>query len=217
MIQRSCALALLLLAAPSAAEPVPLVGVGRVAPSVGWRHSSNGTFYDNYYSQPGRAGTRREPSSPGGPVLAITFGYGVTSYFELGVDLFATAERLRLTGEPQLTTATYGALVAGRFQTLIESVGPAGLVPSLGLLTGPTLVLTQVPGGTPNEVFTQAWGAAAGVRLPLDTTWSVGLEYRFLFVRGNAGTLGSVNGGGQWLTLGLSYAFPPEPEHSFGL
>lgn len=201
----------------SAAAAQTLEGVGRISPSVGWRLTTNRSFYDRYYARPENAQKPRAGASVGGPVVAGAFAYAITESFELGVDLFATGERLALTGEPRLTTATYGALVAGRLQTLFEGLGPAGAVPSVGLLTGPTLVLTQAEGGPPEEVFTQAWGATAGVRVLLDATWAVGLDYRFVFVRGSAGAFGSVNGGGQWFTLGVTYAFPPEPDRRLGL
>lgn len=204
-----------LAATPAGADS--LDGVGRVTPGVGWRRTDNQAFSTRYHAQPANAGKPRAPASVGGPVVAITFAYAVTESFELGVDLFAMAERLTLTGEPTLLSATYGSLVAGRFQRLIEGLGPVGIIPSLGILVGPTLVLTQPEGGAPTEVVTQAWGATAGVRLPLGPTWGVGVDYRFILVQGSAAQGGTVNGGGHFLTLGVTYAFPPEPDRPVGL
>ncbi len=205
-------LVLLLAAAPlPASAQSSLDGVGRISIQAGWRRTTNETFLNRYSAQPEQQGVPRAAGSPGGPLVAFTFGYSVTEYLELGVDLFATAERLNLTGSPQLTTLTYGALVGLRLQTLFEGVGPQGLLPWVGLLSGPTLVLSTFEGGTGTEGVAQAWGASVGASLRLSPRWAATVELRQVLVRGPVEGLGSVNGGGTWLGLGASYSLDAEP------
>ncbi|WP_199243222.1 hypothetical protein [Vitiosangium sp. GDMCC 1.1324] len=206
-------------------ELAPLNGVGRMSIQAGWRLSPNGTFYDKFYSLPDYQGVARAPASPGGPFLAGSFGYAMTDFIELGIDLFATGEQLRLTGAPTLTNVTYGALLGVRFQTLLDFLTPQGVVPFVGLQTGPTLVYSQAEGVGQRELFTQTWAGTVGATFRLSSSWGLTTEYRLAFVRGltpftannNAGfqNLGSFNGGGSWFALGVTYMFPPDPSRPF--
>lgn len=209
-------LAALLSASASLAQddvaPTSLEGVGRLTIQTGWRLTSNDTFYERYYSQ--HAELARGPSSSGGPLVAGSFAYALTDTVELGIDLFATGERLRLTNQPELTTLTYGALVGVRFQTVLD-VGPHGLVPFAGILTGPTLAYSKFEGQQAQEVVTQAWTGTVGATLRLSPRWGLTGEYRLSFVRGPVGnlgsqTFGSFNGGGNWFALGVTYTWPPD-------
>ncbi|MBF5041001.1 hypothetical protein FGE12_01255 [Aggregicoccus sp. 17bor-14] len=205
------ALLLSLLAAPAALAQTSLDGVGRITVAGGWRRTSNDTFLSGYYARPENQGLQRGAPSPGGPLLVATFGYAVSEHVELGVDLFGSAERIRLSGAPQLTTLTYGALLGLRLQTLLEGVGPQGLLPWVGVLGGPTLVLSTFQGQPGTEGVKQAWGLTAGGSLRLTDRWAATMELRGLLARGPVKDLGSVNGGGVWLGLGATYTFDAEP------
>ncbi|MFY0576049.1 hypothetical protein ACN28S_18310 [Cystobacter fuscus] len=149
--------ALLLAAATASAqeeseELVPLNGVGRITVQGGVRLSSNNTFFDSFYALPGfecSVGCSRE--TPAGPFAAATFGYSVTDFIEVGIDLFYTHQQLRLTNAPLHTNITYGALLGLRFQGLLEILTPQGVVPFIGLETGPSLAYSLVEG----------WGAGS--------------------------------------------------------
>jgi hypothetical protein len=219
---RSLFLAAALLSAPAALAQeeldTTLEGVGRLSIQTGWRLTSNDTFYNGYYAR--NPDLVRGPTSAGGPLVVGSFAYGITDMVELGVDLFATGERLRLTDQPMLTTMTYGALVGVRFQTVLD-LGPNGLIPFAGILTGPTLAFSQFEGKTAQEVMTQAWAGTLGATLRLNNRWGITGEYRFSFVRGPVGGLdgqkfGSFNGGGNWFALGMTYTWPPEPSNGMG-
>jgi hypothetical protein len=193
-----------------------LDGVGRISLQGGWRFVSNSTFYESYYSRPENAALERAPASNGGPLVAGSFAYGVTDLVEVGIDLFATAERLQLTGQPRLTTAAYGALLGLRFQGWLD-IGPEGLVPFLGILTGPLLASAAFEGQPVRETLSQAWVGAMGATLRLTPTWGICAEYRLVFARGAVGRpeqrFGSFNAGGNWFALGVTYTFPREPSN----
>lgn len=215
-MSRSLCLAAVLAASAALAQDddypsESLSGVGRFSLQAGWRLTPNKTFYNSYYSA--RPDLTRSPGSPGGPLAVGSFAYGISDTLELGVDLFGGGERLQLTNQPELTTATYGALVGLRYHVL--DFGLRGLVPFIGVLTGPTLAYSQFKGAPGQEDLKTAYGATVGATLRMNARWGLTAEYRFLNVRGPVGGLagqsfGSFNGGGSWFSLGLTYVWPAE-------
>lgn len=189
-----------------------LEGEGRVSIQGGWRYVSNSTFYNGYYSR--NPGLERAPQSQGGPLVVGSFAYAITDLMEVGIDLFATAERMQLTNQPRLTILNYGALLGLRFQGWLD-LGPEGTAPFLGLLTGPMLASATFQGQPVRETLSQAWAGTAGATLRLTPRWGLTLEYRLVFARGAVGKpeerFGSFNAGGSWLSVGVNYTFPPEP------
>jgi len=221
-------LALLLVAGSASAQEeealAPLIGVGRISVQGGWRLSSNDTFYDSFYALPDFQGAERAPPSPGGPFVAGSFAYSVTDLIELGIDLFATGEQLKLTGAPTLNNVTYGALVGVRFQGLLDVLTPEGVVPFVGIQTGPTLALSQAEGVGVREIFTQTFAGSVGATFRLSHRWGITAEYRLAFVRGQSAfntrkefaQLASYNAGGNWFALGVTYLLPSDPMRPIG-
>jgi hypothetical protein len=191
-----------------------LEGGSRISVQGGWRYASNSTFYDNFYSQPGNESLERAPQSHGGPLVVGSFAYSITDLIEVGIDLFGLVERPQLTGQPQLTTLAYGALLGLRFQGWLD-LGPEGTVPFLGILSGPMLASATFQGQPPRETLSQAWAGAAGATLRFSPHWGLTVEFRQVFARGAVGRtdqrFGSFNAGGSWLTIGVNYSFPPDP------
>jgi hypothetical protein len=221
-MRRALPLVLLLLSTAALAQELPpLNGAGRITVEGGWRLTTNQTFYDSYYALERSQGLARAPGSPGGPFLAGSFGYGITENLELGIDLFATGEQLRLTGAPTLTNTSYGALVGVRFQTALNALAANGVVPFIGLATGPTLCLSQAAGGKQREVNNQTFVGMVGATFRLSARWGLTAEYRLAFSRGQSpltiddssyANLSSFNSGGNWFTLGLTYLIAPTPD-----
>jgi hypothetical protein len=205
------------LCAPAAfadGEGPLLEDVGRITVQGGWRLVANNTFYDRYEARPENGGLEPSPRSKGSPIGLATFAYGITDYLELGIDLFGTRERLQLTGQPRLTTISYGALLGLRLQGGLD-VGSEGLVPFVGVLTGPLLASAGFEGQPAKETLTQAWGVTAGATLRLTPHWGLTAEYRLVWARGAVEApgryFGTFNAGGSWFGLGITYTFPPEP------
>lgn len=202
----------------SAQDGTPsLEGVGRISIQGGWRYAANTTFYDSSYryivSQPGNEALTRSGASRGGPLLTGTFAYGISDLVEIGIDLFGYGQRIQLTGQAPLTTAGYGALIGLRFRSWLD-IGPEGVVPFLGLLTGPLLAAAAFEGQPLRETFSQAWGGTVGATFRLTPTWGISAEFRQVFARGAVGRMdqnfGSFNAGGSWLTIGVNYTFPKD-------
>jgi hypothetical protein len=209
---------LLLLVAPAAlaqddSSEASLEGGSRISFQGGWRMVQNNTFLDRYYSRPENVGLERASVTRGGIVGAATFAYSIKDAAEIGIDLFAHTQKLQLTNQPSLTTASYGALIGLRSQTWLD-LGPYGTVPSVGILTGPFVAAAAFDGQKARETLLQAWALTAGATMRLTPRWGVCLEYRFVLARGAVGTpeqrLGSFNAGGSWLTLGVTYTFARE-------
>jgi hypothetical protein len=213
--------------AGGSSAPSNLDGVGRVTVLAGYRLTSNNTLYDAWYGAKGPgAGLSRAAETPGGLFGAATFAYAMSDLVEVGIDLFGTFNTLRLT-EPtadgtvarKVKTQAYGALLGLRFQGVVEGVGPEGLVPFVGLHTGPTVVSSVREGSELQETVTQAWVGSLGATLRLSARWGITAEYRFMFLRGPVqspdkakyGGPFSFNTGGNWFGLGLTYTFPPDP------
>jgi hypothetical protein len=199
------------------AAPAELRHVERMSLQTGWRLSANEPFYRGYYAD--NPGLARAPGSPGGPLLLGSFGYSFTNFFELGLDVAATGERLHLTGQPPLTTMTFAAMVGLRFQKLLPGIGPQGLVPFVGVLAGPTFVMTHFDGAPQyQEAIPTMFGLTAGATLRLTPRWGLTVEYRHTFAHAWPGLLrqadlhlqdfGNVNVGGSWPSVGIAYWWP---------
>lgn len=218
---RGAALSAVLLVAgvATARESPGLQGVGRISVQGGWRLTRNSTFYEGYYGRPENRGLERAPTSPGGPVVAATFGYSMTEVVELSLDVFVTGERLQLTGRPTLLTATYGAVAGLRLQWLVDALAPEGVVPFVGVLAGPIAALSTVEGGSGvREVASQMLMGSVGLNWRLSPQWGLTAEYRLSAARGltpfDTGPR-SFSAGGNWFTLGLTYSFPPDGGRPF--
>lgn len=220
MRSRNCLLILFLslMASPASAEdeyedegPPPLENSGRISLQTGWRYTPNTRLFDDYYAQPRNSGLTRAGGAIGGPLLTTTFAYSPREWLELGVDLFFTYERMRVTGLPGLNAVTFGAMLGLRFQKELE-LGPQGFIPFVGPLLGTTFTSALFDEGPSVETFAPTLGLTAGGTLRLSPEWGVTFEYRLTYARGNAEKLGPYDSGGHWLVVGMAYTFPTPPD-----
>lgn len=201
-MRRSSLLLLLSLLLPTSGW-ARLEGQGRVSLMPGWRLTPNEYFYGSAQL----AGHPVTTPSRGGPMGVGSFAYGASEIWEVAIDLFAGTETLRLDGLEPISSVSYGALIGARWQTALLW---EDLTFTVGLLTGPTLVLVDSRAfSRPIERLTTAYGGNAGLCLRLAGSWGLSLEYRLLFARGVVPSIGGVNGGGHWLSLGVTYFFAP--------
>ncbi|ADO75974.1 hypothetical protein [Stigmatella aurantiaca] len=195
-------------AAPFSQEEraLPLDGSSRFSLQTGWRYTPNSDFYDAYYSQKENRGLPRARGALGGPLLTATFAYSALEWLELGVDLFFTYERMRLTRQPGLNALTFGALVGLRLQKRLE-IGREGLILFAGPVIGPTFAAGYLDGGEALENFAQAFGASVGMNLRLTPEWGFCVEYRLTHMRAEIEDVGAYQAGGHWVAVGLTYVF----------
>lgn len=213
MVARALVIASLLFPSVALAQ---LAGVGRITIEPGWRLTPN----DHFAEAASAAGAALTRTSPGGPTLAGSFAYSATGWLEIGIDLFAGAEQLRLQGQPALTSITYGGALGVRLQAPLEQfLFAERFVPFAGLLSGPTLI--DVVGGNlqgTNEKVTASYILSAGFTFQVDQHWGITAEYRLLLARGMVDGIGSINGGGSWFSLGITFLIPSDSgEHSDSL
>lgn len=184
-----------------------LEGTSRISIMGGWRYAPNLAFYDKYYSAPTHRDLERSRGSIGGPLLTGTFGYSVTELIEVGIDLFATYERMQLTNEPGLNIASYGALVGVRLQKRFE-LGSGVVIPSLGALAGPHIAASYFDGGRAVEQSSTAFGLCGGATVKFSKKWGLTFELRHILAPGDVEDVGGYNAGGTWLSVGMTYSFP---------
>ncbi|MBZ4419915.1 porin family protein [Myxococcus sp. RHSTA-1-4] len=234
MLRRLLPLLALLTTAPAFAQapeededdeiPTSLNGVGRISIQGGWRVTSNETLYTSWYGRTENQGLARAREVSGGPLVIGSFAYAMSDLVEVGIDLFGTGGKLYLRepdgSERSINLLSYGAMIGLRFQTVLPEVGPYGLVPFVGLFTGPALVSSKRQGEAVQESTTQAWVGTLGATWRLSSRWGLTAEYRLSFLRGPVGApetennnrrIGSFSAGGNWLSVGVTYTFPPEP------
>nr|QKW93880.1 hypothetical protein [Vitiosangium cumulatum] len=191
--------------------PSMLEGSSRISLQTGWRYTPNTRFYDGYYSQEKNLNLERSGGAIGGPLLGATFAYSPLEWLELGIDLFATYERMQLTGKPGLNAMTLGALVGLRFQKRLE-IGPAGLVPSVGVLIGPVFAASYFDGRRSVETAPRTIGGTVGATLHLSEEWGITFEYRQILAKGEAEKIGVYDAVGNWFSVGMTYQFPSKPD-----
>ncbi len=171
----------------------------------GWRLTPN----DHFYRSAAEAGFPVEGSSPGGPSFIGTFAYSALANLEVAIDLFGSAEQLHLQGRSAFTSISYGALLGARLQW--SGFIAEELTSYVGLFTGPVLI--YVTGGDlpqPEEHLATGYAGAVGLTYRLSESFGLTLEYRLLLARGQVTDLGSLNGGGQMLSVGMSFFVPGE-------
>lgn len=186
---------------------------GRVGALAGWRWTPNAKLAAKAESL-----GMTLPQSPGGPWIAAAFAYAPTPSFELGIELFGGAERLRLGGATTpLTSITYGGWLAARLRAVWgPALGAEEWLPWVGILGGPTLVnASGGPGNTSSEAFNVTYAPGLGLSARYGRVF-VHLEARYLLnaftlvtLQGASSTPQDVlDGGGLWVGLGFSWAVP---------
>jgi hypothetical protein len=98
-----------------------------------------------------------------------------------------------------------------RVQKLLE-IGPAVLVPSVGVLMGPLFAASYFDGGSSVENGTRTIGGTVGATLRLSEKWGLAFEYRLLFGKGEAEDVGPYDALGNCFSLGMTYQLADVPD-----
>jgi hypothetical protein len=205
VVSRWALLTALALACAAGAEGVN--GAGRVSVGGGFRWVPNWWFKDRAAA----LGLSVAPGLDGGAQGTASFGYGVTSLFELSVDLILGYHSLALSysdhDEP-VNSLSAGALLGPRL--VGTDVLFKGLMPWLGVQVGPLLsnIATRVV-MVPEKVVL-ALSASAGLNWKVSDRYGVGLEARYVMARNNLPDIAGINVGGVWFSATFTLFFPPQ-------
>lgn len=183
-----------------------LEGEPRITVQGGWRMTVNDTFAKGaaLLDHP------QERPSNGGPQGSAIFGYGVTSFLEVAIDLFIGYEQFKLRDFDAISALAYGALIGVRLHKV--DFGFRGFTPSIGIAVGPTLGLVSSNSFDSSETLGTAYAGTVGLAYRFNERWGMQLEYRFMIARAAVTDLPSISIGGNWLSAGVTFFFPQEKE-----
>ncbi len=201
-----------LLAASSilAADERSIEGMGRVAVQAGYRWTPNAEFMR-------RAAEAQHPvigRMSGGPQFSASFGYAAFKWVEATIDLIGGFENFRLEGIGQVTSTTYGGLLGVRFAKMDFPL--SGMVPYIGAQMGPVLSFITSESMPSTERLNTGYSVNAGLAIRIGEHWGVGFDARYLFARGDVPAVATVDAGGIWVSLAITYFIPAGPKDSMG-
>jgi opacity protein-like surface antigen len=212
MVRRAAVLACLLTAtATFADEDVrSLEGMGRIAVQGGYRWTPNAEFM----KRAAALGHPVEGGMPGGPQFSASFGYAPLDWIEATIDVFVGFENFRLQDLEQFTSTTYGALLGVRFAKMDFPF--RGLVPYFGAQLGPVLSFITGKSIAGNERLNTGYSINAGLTFRVADRWGIGLDARYLFSRGEVPDIATIDAGGLWVSLSITYFIPAGPKDPLG-
>ncbi len=198
-------------AAQEDSEQRTVQGMGRVAIQAGYRYTFNGEFM----ARAAKLGHPVEGGMPGGPGFAASFGYAPLDWIEATIDALVGFESFRVQGYGTFTSTTYGALLGVRFTKMDFPF--RGLVPYVGIQLGPMLSFVTSKSVQNAERLNTAYSINAGFAVRFSSRWAVGLDARYLLAtRGDVPEIATIDGGGLWVALSLTYFIPAGPKDPLG-
>jgi hypothetical protein len=200
----------LFVASPALADG-PTDGVGRVSFGGGLRWTPNG-FFNGKAAEAGHANTTAEDfvTAPLGFQGMASFGYGAFEWLEVAVDVFGGFESFQLEGWLPFSSVSYGGLFGVRLTRYDFPV--KGLVPYLGVQSGPMLVTVNSPSVPGTERIMQAWSVNGGATWKFTDKLGIYVDVRYLYGRAYVSEIAARNVGGLWFSAGLSIFFAPTPK-----
>lgn len=210
-MRRLVGLAALLVASSVTAADRTLEGMGRVALQGGYRYTPNADFIRraNAAGHPVEGGALN-----GGPQFSASFGYAAFDWFEATIDLIVGFESFRLKDFEEFTSTTYGGLLGIRLAKMDFPFH--GLVPYVGAQIGPVLSYLTSRSTTGSERFNTGYSINAGLTFRFADRWGAGFDVRYLFAWGDLPEVATLNAGGLWGSLSLTYFIPSGPKDPMG-
>jgi hypothetical protein len=210
VVIRAVLLASVLAGSTALAQERTIEGMGRVAVQGGYRWTPNPDFAR-------RAAEQQHPvvgGLTGGPQFSASFGYAPLDWVEATIDLFVGFEDFRLEGYETFTSTTYGALLGVRLAKMDFPV--RGLVPYVGAQLGPALSFISGKSIAGAERLNTGYSLNAGLTVRVKDRWGVGFDARYLFAMGDLPGVATINAGGLWVSLSVTYFIPAGPKDPLG-
>ncbi|MER2565894.1 MAG: hypothetical protein ABTQ32_34535 [Myxococcaceae bacterium] len=197
----------LLIAAPSFADS-STDGVGRISLGGGLRWTMN-DYFNSRATEVGRP-VLKTGTAPYGFQGMASFGYGAFDWLELAVDLFGGFESFQLADEELFSSVSYGGLIGLRVTRYDFPF--QGLVPYVGVQTGPMLTIVTAPTEPGGERILQGWSVNGGATFRITERIGVFVDARYLYGRVFVAELAGRNVGGVFVSAGVSLFFPSSPK-----
>lgn len=139
-----------------------------------------------------------------------SFGYGAFEWLELAIDLFGGFESFQLSGEEPFSSVSYGGLIGLRVTRYDFPF--QGLVPYVGVQTGPMLTIVTSASEPGGERILQGWSVNGGATFRITERVGVFVDVRYLYGRVYVAEVAGRNVGGVFVSAGVSLFFPPSPK-----
>ncbi len=153
-----------------------------------------------------------------GPSGVASFGYGVTAWLELAIDLVASWEGTRLTkpgGEDMFLSSFMAAGLLG-FRVvgkdLVGRFSPWATVQGGGLFSS-----LNAPGVDNAENMQPTFAAGGGFDIQFSTSIGLSLDVRYIYGRSFVPGISGINVGGVLATLSVVIFFPAEPKRELAV
>ncbi|MFN7131252.1 MAG: outer membrane protein [Myxococcales bacterium] len=199
---KHAALALALVSASATgALARPVDGGSRIALEAGWSYVPNARFEQ----QAAANGHPLAHSSPGAPTVLGIFGYRPLEKLEVSIELGYSHEQFAFANGQVAQVSRMPLLLTFRYTPWVGE-----LWPYVG--AGGGYILNFVSNTPVGAVETHGAGPVVLAGLGYDVTDRLALlaEYRLSFARVGMPGIGSFNVGGNFLMIGVQYAFAPE-------
>lgn len=197
----------LLLAAPSFADS-PTDGIGRISLGGGLRWTMNDYF--NARASEAARPVEAKGTAPWGFQGMASFGYGAFEWLEIAVDLFGGFESFQIAGEDLFSSVSYGGLIGLRLTRYDFPF--QGLVPYVGVQTGPMLAIVTSASEPGGERILQGWSVNGGASFRITDRFGLFVDVRYLHGRVFVAELAGRNVGGLFVSAGVSLFFPASPK-----
>ena len=196
--------------APAQQAERTIEGMSRLAVQAGWRYTPNDTFR----SQVQAIGHPVITKMGGGPQFSASFGYAPLSWIEATIDVFIGFESFALGGLDSFTSTTYGALLGVRLEKMDFPV--RGLIPYVGAQIGPALAFVASKSIANYEKLNTGITINAGLTYRLNDKWGIGLDARYMFASADLPDLATLNAGGLWASLTVTFFIGAGPKDPMG-
>ncbi len=190
-------------------------GWGRISVGGGVRWVPNWWFVDHA----AMAGTPVVEQMPVGPQGVLSFGYGVSQWLEVSVDVFGGWEAFALQGldgqKLSYSSFTGAAMLGGRL--VGRDLFGKGVSPWLSVQGGGLFTAVSGPNIEITERLLPSFAAGGGVDVRFADRYGVSFDVRYLHGRSYVPPVSGINVGGVWFTVSFVIYFPPEPKQDLAV
>lgn len=203
----------MLLATSSLASGID--GWGRISVGGGLRWIPNWWFVDRA-AEAGRPVIDHVPLGGHGNA---SFGYGVSSWLEVSVDIFGGYQAISLQ-HPEGRRLEYGSFAAAAMlggRLVAKDIFGKGFSPWLSVQGGGLLSSISGPEIEIPERLMPSFAAGGGFDIRFTEHYGLSLDARYIYGRSYVPPISGINVGGLWVTLSVVFFFPPDAKRDLAV